>query len=565
METRQNNIAALYARVSTAGQEHEQTIESQISEIKSRIEVDGLLLPTENIFVDDGWTGELLQRPGLDQMRDAAEENKFHTLYVYDRGRLSRVFAYQEIVIEELTNQGIKFVTLHDVQAVTPEERVLQAMQGVFHEYERVKIAERFRRGKLFKAKSGKLINGQSLYGYTYIKRGNEDSAKYEINTEEAEVVKMLFNWIGNERISLKEAIRRLHEMNIPPRRGKTPYWTKGPLVRLLQCDSYIKGEVYYNKTESYVGKKRATSSKYRRVKKNSRKFRPKEEWLIHKIPPIIEDYSLFERVQVILEQNKYTAARRRKHNYLLSGIIYCGCGNRRVGDGYSKGANHYYRCTERIYKFPAPKTCTLKGVNALALENKLWEELSRLLTNPETLSQHAQIWSESRNDTTEFIKKEKDRLLELITQVKEEELRYAKAYGGQTLEFDQFKLLTQETKRKKAIYQNQIDNLRIEPSNSIPSDITIDEVCKEATEIIKSIDPNTKTKIIRDIIDKVTIKGNHEVEVEAHLPLTVNMAYQNGNRNRRTPKRGKINSLQCATQKNSRSCSQLSLCNNRT
>ena len=61
--------------------------------------------------------------------------------------------------------------------------------------------------------------------------------------------------------------------------------------------------------------------------------------------------------------------------------------------------------------------------------------------------------WSESRNDTTEFIKKEKDRLLELITQVKEEELRYAKAYGGQTLEFDQFKLLTQETKRKKAIY----------------------------------------------------------------------------------------------------------------
>ena len=274
MEIKQNNIAALYARVSTAGQEHEQTIESQISEIKSKIEEDGLSLPSENIFVDDGWTGELLQRPGLDQMRDAADENKFHKLYVYDRGRLSRVFAYQEIVIEELTNQGIKFVTLHDVQAVTPEERVLQAMQGVFHEYERVKIAERFRRGKLFKAKSGKLINGQSLYGYNYIKRGNEDSAKYEINAEEAEVVKMLFNWIGNERISLKEAIRRLHEMNIPPRRGKTPYWTKGPLVRLLQCDSYIKGEVYYNKTESYVGKKRSTSSKYRRVKKNSRKLR---------------------------------------------------------------------------------------------------------------------------------------------------------------------------------------------------------------------------------------------------------------------------------------------------
>ena len=353
--------------------------------------------------------------------------------------------------------------------------------------------------------------------------------------------------------------------MNIPPRRGKTPYWTKGPLVRLLQCDSYIKGEVYYNKTESYVGKKRSTSSKYRRVKKNSRKLRPKEEWLIHKVPPILEDNGLFERVQTILEQNKYTAARRRKHDYLLSGIIYCGCGNRRVGDGYSKGSNHYYRCTERIYKFPAPKTCTLKGVNALALENKIWEELARLLTNPEILRQQAQIWSESRNDTTEFIKNEKVRLLELITHVKEEELRYAKAYGSQTLDFDQFKLLTQETKRKKRIYQNQIDNLKIEPTNSIPSNISIDDVCKEATEIIKSSDPNTKTKIIRDIIDKVTIKGNHEVEVEAHLPLTVNMAYQNGNRDCRAPKRRQINAFQRVTQKNGGISSQLPFRNHRT
>src|SRR3989344_4948733 len=153
-------IAGLYARVSTSRQEDQETIESQVAEIKVRIEADGDMLPTENIFVDDGWTGEMLQRPGLDLMRDAALEGKFEALYVYDRGRLSRVFAYQEIIIEELLNKGVKFVTLHDVQAQTPEERVLQAMQGVFHEYERVKIAERMRRGKLYKARNGILING---------------------------------------------------------------------------------------------------------------------------------------------------------------------------------------------------------------------------------------------------------------------------------------------------------------------------------------------------------------------------------------------------------------------
>jgi len=91
--------AALYARVSTNRQEELETIESQLAEIKERIKGDGNILQPENIFVDDGWTGEILQRPSLDAMRDAAQEGKFTVLYVYDRGRLSRVFAYQEIVL----------------------------------------------------------------------------------------------------------------------------------------------------------------------------------------------------------------------------------------------------------------------------------------------------------------------------------------------------------------------------------------------------------------------------------------------------------------------------------
>jgi DNA invertase Pin-like site-specific DNA recombinase len=101
-------IAALYARVSTARQEEQETIESQIEEIKKRILDDGNILPTENVFQDDGWTGEMLQRPGLDAMRDASVANSFQVLYVYDRGRLSRMFAYQEIILEEIINREIQ-------------------------------------------------------------------------------------------------------------------------------------------------------------------------------------------------------------------------------------------------------------------------------------------------------------------------------------------------------------------------------------------------------------------------------------------------------------------------
>ena len=164
-------VVALYARVSSSKQEVKQTIESQIAEIKSRIKKDGNVLPKENIFIDDGWSGELLQRPSLDLMRDTAKADKFKILYIYDRGRLSRIFFHQEIVMEELKDGNIEVVSLHDAKATTPEEKVMQSMQGDFHQYERIKIVERMRRGKLYKAREGILINGHALYGYSYIKK----------------------------------------------------------------------------------------------------------------------------------------------------------------------------------------------------------------------------------------------------------------------------------------------------------------------------------------------------------------------------------------------------------
>src|SRR3989344_7531101 len=114
---KEGKIAGAYGRVSTGRQEQEATIDSQIDEIKNRVASDGNMLPPENIFIDDGWTGEMLQRPALDLMRDAARDGKFQILYVYDRGRLSRIFAHQEVLLEEITDKGIQFVTLHDINA----------------------------------------------------------------------------------------------------------------------------------------------------------------------------------------------------------------------------------------------------------------------------------------------------------------------------------------------------------------------------------------------------------------------------------------------------------------
>ena len=515
-------IAALYGRVSTARQEEQETIESQIAEIKARIHSDGNILPSQNIFIDDGWTGEMLIRPGLDAMRDAASDGKFQILYVYDRGRVSRMYHFQQIVIDEIVDKDIEFISLHDMQVLNAEDKAMQAMQGVFAEYERAKIAERMRRGKLYKAKNGVLINGHSLYGYNYIKKSEDVPAHYEINKEQSEVVRKIFYWVGYENVPLREVIRKLYDLGIPPRKGKSEFWTKGPIIRILQCESYIYGVVYYNKSESCVAKKPIKNVKYKKIKRTSRKARPKEDWLPYNIPVILYDLFLFEKVQKILDFNKKFARKNRKHEYLLTGLVSCDCGYGRAGDGQNKEGHFYYRCTQRIYNLPSlDKKCNLPGVNASILDNMVWNELMGFVKNPVLLRKKIEEVLRERKNRTVF-KQEYQRLEGLISKIDEEEQRYAKAYGAGTLDFEQFRDLVKETKNKKKNIQDKIRNLKADNKDEGLDEIQVDDVCREANQVLNRIDYTDKARSVKTLIEKITIKKGGWVNLCGHIPLFI-------------------------------------------
>jgi site-specific DNA recombinase len=93
--------AALYARVSSDQQSQAQTIQSQLRELRARIEGDGLRLGPENEFVDDGYSGSTLIRPQLERLRDAVANGSIDCLYVHSPDRLARKYAYQVLLVDE--------------------------------------------------------------------------------------------------------------------------------------------------------------------------------------------------------------------------------------------------------------------------------------------------------------------------------------------------------------------------------------------------------------------------------------------------------------------------------
>jgi site-specific DNA recombinase len=145
----------IYARVSSDRQREERTIESQVAALTEYADKKEYTVPNEWIFKDEGYSGSTLVRPGLDRLRDLASEDQIETLLIYSPDRLSRKYAYQVLLIEEFSRNGVDVVFIKSPKASTPEEELLLQFQGMIAEYERAQIIERSRRGKRHRARLG--------------------------------------------------------------------------------------------------------------------------------------------------------------------------------------------------------------------------------------------------------------------------------------------------------------------------------------------------------------------------------------------------------------------------
>ncbi|OGE76151.1 MAG: hypothetical protein A3C85_01650 [Candidatus Doudnabacteria bacterium RIFCSPHIGHO2_02_FULL_48_21] len=216
---KQIRLIATYARVSTSAQEEQQTIQNQINSLQEFAQKNSYTIVEE--YTDDGWSGDILARPALDKLRQDAKSKVWEAVLIYDPDRLARRYSYQELVMDELREADIEIMFITVAAPKNSEDKILHGVRGLFAEYERAKITERFRLGKLRKVREGHILVSEPLYGYTYIPKLDNRHGYYEINPEEARIITMIFSWVANEGMTLRGVVRRLQEMKIKPRKSK--------------------------------------------------------------------------------------------------------------------------------------------------------------------------------------------------------------------------------------------------------------------------------------------------------------------------------------------------------
>jgi site-specific DNA recombinase len=385
--------AAIYVRVSSDRQKQEGTIGSQKAALLEYAQAQELTVPVEWIFEDEGYSGAVLTRPGLERLRDLVAEGQVEVLLVYAPDRLSRKYAYQILLIEEFARAGTETQFIKAPSAQTPEERLLLQFQGMIAEYERALIAERTRRGKRYRAKGGSVsVFSVAPYGYRYIKKTEHSQGYFVVQESEAQIVRKIFELYTQERWSSGAVARYLNQERIAVRSGKGA-WQGTTILGMLRNPAY-EGRAAYGKTQNCPSQKRTRWARQRGGfgRHPSKKPVDQSQWISVAVPALVSP-EIFALAQERLAENRRLSMRNTKIPSLLQGLLVCeqcGYGLYRSSTGSARsarGRRYYYRCTgaDRYRQLPGP-VCSCRMIGVDYLDELVWQQLLELLRRPEMI-----------------------------------------------------------------------------------------------------------------------------------------------------------------------------------
>ncbi len=518
----------LYARVSSEKQAQEKTINSQIECVIEYAKTLGEKIDPDLHFIDDGISGAYLERPGLDRLRDKAFSGEVTKVYVLSPDRLSRKSAHQVLIIEEMKRLDVSFSFVNRQIGDTPEDQMLLQIQGIVAEYEREKILERSRRGKLYAAKRGKVnVLGGAPYGYYYKKATETQDALYVIHPDEAAVVKEAFSLYCEKNFSIGEIARQFSKRNYLTRTGKT-FWERSVIWGMLRNPAY-KGTAAFRKTKRVRHQRKTKLALDNQTSFNgdmtSSRDRPKDDWIYIPVPKIVEE-NIFELAQRKLKDNiKFAPRNNKKNHYLLSGLLRCKtCGYSIYGKpaSNSKYKRLYYRCMGLDgHRWAEGRVCSGHPVRTEALDELVWNSVKELLLNPETiLNEYQRRVSTHKTDYDAVLSQKNSE----VNRHDRERARLIDLFQSGLVEKEEIESRLKTVRSKVEQLTNEIKYLMNQQKESKKMLTVINNLDDFARNINKNLDSHTfeeKRNIVKFLVETVEVDTvNEKINVKHIIPI---------------------------------------------
>jgi site-specific DNA recombinase len=518
--------AAIYTRVSSDQQKENKTIGSQVDELLSFAEQQGYVVPDEYVFKDEGYSGAILVRPGLEKVRDLSAEGQIQAILIYSPDRLSRNYAYQVVLMDEFASCGTEVLFINSPKADTPEEALLLQFQGMISEYERAIIKERSRRGKRFKAKSGVVnVLCGAPYGYNYIRKTEEAAAYYQINEREAEVVKEMFRMYTEDFCGIGAVARKFTAEKIPTRKNSAK-WERSVIWAMLRNPAYC-GKACYGKTE-HAERQRITKPLRAKggfvVQNGCNKEKPREEWIEIPVPAIISQ-DTFDIAQERLKSNKLRSQRNTKVETLLQGMMVCSeCGYslyRTYTETSAKNRIYYYRCFgSDPYRFEGIRKCNCRPLRQDYLDDIVWQQIVQLLEDPTLIQREVEKRVEETRKASPVLK-QKEAIVRQRNKLSLSMDKLLDAYQEGLITIAQLRIRMPELQKRVNATEKELESLK---NHELALDqrlqyLDAQSFTNQLGVNVNQLDIKEKKKILRLLVKEVVV-GNDIIDIRHSIPL---------------------------------------------
>ena len=498
------NKAGALIRVSTAKQLEGTSPEKQLERILSVASDQGFTIEQKHI-----WTlaesGASRDRAGFKEALKTGENGQIDRIYVYNIDRLGRDLLEMLLFLRQLDDLKIECWSAEKAERLQGDDFLLQ-IQGAVASKERQEIIKRTQDGLYRAIKAGKYSGGIIAYGY----RLNPETKILEIQDNESDIVRQMFDWCLQERLSCVQIAERLNAMGVPThyekdgrriqRKGKREPEKTAGIWRAGRVRNMLRNPAYYGKWEwGKRSKKRKTTDR-----------------ISGYCPPIISE-TVFVKVGEILHSNRLFLLENKHRDYLLRGVIKCSiCGRTycgrysRVGPGGSKEKS-YYLCNGHTQwrKLGTPK-CESPTLDGKAIEAVVWDDIKTFCKNPTVALEQLRAQHKPFDDTLDI------RIIDVakqITELKRQEINFLKiAAESHEVSTDALDTVLGENRKaqealvsyrawlesEKLKAQNLEDDLlnvaeRLEQLGNRIDNATFEERRRAVTELVKEISSSTR------------------------------------------------------------------------
>lgn len=482
-----------YARVSTDQDEQINSLENQVQYYTELIQSkpNWRFVPG---YIDEGISGgSTKKRDNFNRMIRDAKAGMFDFIITKEISRFSRSTLDSIKYTQELLdyNVGVFFQNDNINTLDTDSEFRLVIMAGVAQDEIR-KLSERLKFGFRQAIKNGHVLGNDKLYGY------DKKDCVLTVNEEEAEIIRIIFDLYGNQRLGTRTISKRLMELGYTSREGNA--FNTLTIRHILENPKY-KGWYCGNKSQSVDY----------RTKRNI--LLDESEWVTYPDPsiPAIVSEELWNRANALYkrrrEEMKSHSSGVSFHNrYPYSAKIYCeehGTTFHRQVIQTKRGQQEVWQC--KVYRSHGRAACSAPQIRSSDLDlilshifkelvrdkEKIIDSLVTVLTNIPKEVDYGKLRCQVENEMDDLERK-KNRLLDLSIA------------GALTVE--EFKERNDAFNAQIQECQGKLTAIRQEEENRTSEELDIPAIRRALDEAL-SFTGDIDTALVATILDKVVVK----------------------------------------------------------